>query len=134
MSDDVIQSTLEGGLAQYGVLGMKWGRRRPRGSDGKVVKGPTSDDYKTSRANMKRRRESLSTAEIQALNNRLQAERTNKDLQSAGALRKIRAGTAAVGTILAVATTAQTVINIANGPIGKIIRDAIAKPDPNRLF
>jgi len=126
LADDVIMTELEEGLMQYGVLGMKWGRRRPRGSDGRVTEVP-SDDYVNSRKNKQRPLKALSTKEIQELNNRLQAERTAKDLQSAGALRKIKVGTAAVGTILAIGTTANAVIQIANSPVGDAIKKALAK-------
>lgn len=56
-------------LYHYGVLGMKWGKRKAR---------PVSEDYK--RAHSKTKISEMSDAELRSRNNRLQMEKQYKDL------------------------------------------------------
>lgn len=119
-------------LKHYGVKGMKWGvirSRRDRASN-------SSDDHKDSRVSKKKAVSTMSNAELRRLNERLQLERSNRDLQSRGALQKIKAGSAAVGTVLAAGATINAVITFANSPAGKAIASAVTGPkkDPNWLF
>lgn len=72
-------------LAHYGVLGMKWGKRKNR--------APESDDSAKARASKKTAKTSgiraLSNSELKALTTRMQLEKSFKDLskteKSAGA-------------------------------------------------
>lgn len=107
-------------LKHYGKKGMKWGVRK----DGKRT---ISDDYKESRVSAKKKQPEMSNAELKRLNERLQLERTNRDLQSRGALQKIKTGTAVAGTILAVGTTITTAYNFVNSPAGKAIINTVKK-------
>ena len=107
-------------LKHYGKKGMKWGVRK----DGKRT---ISDDYKESRVSAKKKQPEMSNAELKRLNERLQLERTNRDLQSRGALQKIKTGTAVAGTILAVGTTITTAYNFVNSPAGKAIVNMVKK-------
>lgn len=66
-------------LMHYGVLGMKWGRRKARN---------TSDDYKKSRSIKKKHVSEMSNQELKQLNERLQLEANYKNLTS----RKKKAG------------------------------------------
>lgn len=119
-------------LEHHGVKGQKWGFTRPRGADGRVTgtatktkKAPPSEDHTSTRQLMRKKVSRLSNQELKKTNERLQLERTNKDLQTRGALRKIKAGTAVAGTILAVGTTITAAYNFANSPAGIALRNAL---------
>lgn len=109
-------STQPNVIVHYGVKGMKWGVTRA----GKTRPSP-SEDHSTSRSSMRKRPSQMSNSELRKLNERLQLEKTNRELQSRGALQKIKAGTAVAGTILAVGTTMTTAYNFSKGPVGQQI-------------
>lgn len=75
-------------LTHAGIKGMRWGVRRYQNPDGTLTDagrkrygyGDDSDDHKTSRENVRKRTEALSTKELKALNERLQAEKQYKEL------------------------------------------------------
>lgn len=75
-------------LTHAGIKGMRWGVRRYQNPDGTLTDagrkrygyGEESDDHKTSRENAKKRTEALSTKELKALNERLQAEKQYNEL------------------------------------------------------
>lgn len=114
-------------LKHYGVLGMKWGRRRPVGKDGLVKGSPKSDDYNESRKLKPRKQSTLSNSELRRINERLRLERENSQLQSRGAINKIKTGTAIAGTILAVGTTINTAYTFSQTPAGQNIKKMILK-------
>ena len=65
-------------LAHYGILGMKWGRRK---GNTKVSSSPKSrhhEDYL--RAHTRESYKSMSTKRLKEVNDRLQAEKTYKEL------------------------------------------------------
>jgi len=119
----------EDALAHYGKKGMKWGVVRERGKDGLVTgKAHTvSEDHKVSRELKAKPQSAMSNAELKRVNERLQLERTNKDLQSRGALQKIKTGTAIAGTILAAAGTVNTAIQFVRSPAGQAIVNGVKK-------
>lgn len=102
-------------IKHYGTKGMKWGIRKDKRARS------VSADHIESRVSKKKKQSEMSTAELKRLNDRLQTERTNKELQSRGTLQKIKAGTAMAGTILAVGTTITTAYNFSQSPAGKAI-------------
>lgn len=108
-------------LAHYGVKGMKWGVRKTR------TPVRTSADHKASRKSMQKSRSEMSSKELKKLNERLQLEKTNRELRSEGALAKIKKGTAAAGTILAVGATANQAYQFAKSPVGQAIGNAVLK-------
>jgi len=113
-------------IAHYGRKGMKWGVRRPVGSDGKV-KGSSSTasaDHIESRKAKKVKLAELSNKDLQALNNRLQLERTNRQLQTRDALTAIKKGTAVVNTVVGAGTAVTTLIAFSKSPLGLQIREA----------
>ncbi len=127
MADAIVDSVLSGHgivigdeLKHYGKKGMKWGVR-------KDSKRTVSDDHTEAVASRKKKLPEMSNAELKRLNNRLQLERSNRDLQSRGALQKIKTGTAVAGTILAVGTTITTAYNFVNSPAGKAIINTVKK-------
>lgn len=110
-----------------GVKGMKWGVRRARGADGRVTSKVISNDHLESRQLGAKKQSALSNKELETVNRRLQLERTNKELQSRGALQKIKVGTSIAGTILAVGTTITSAYNFTQSPAGKAIIESIKK-------
>lgn len=63
-------------LKHYGILGMKWGRRKGKS----VVSSPKHHDYLE--AHTKESYKSMSTKKLKQINERLQAEKTYKELTS----------------------------------------------------
>lgn len=125
VSDMLIKIDGDEALAHYGVLGMKWGVRRPVGSDGLVKRRARSEDSQAARQLKPKRQSEMSNSELRKLNERLQLEKTNRELQSRGALNKIKLGTSSINTILAIGVTATTLYNFINSPLGKDIRKMI---------
>lgn len=106
-------------LKHYGVKGMKWGviRKNPSGSP--------SADHILSRERKRKKLSQLSNHELRGLNERLQLERSNRDLQSRGAIQKIKAGTAIAGTVLAVGTTVNAAIKFTKSPAGQALKTGL---------
>ena len=138
MADDIRDSVLAdlgievpGELKHYGVKGQKWGVVRDRGPNGRVKK-TVSSDYQESRVSKKKSQSEMSNAELKRLNERLQLEKTNRELQSRGSLQKIKAGTQAAGTILAVGATVTTAYNFVKSPAGQAIINGVKKTLENK--
>lgn len=71
-------------LYHYGVLGMKWGRRKSRTSSsgtGSKRRSNKSDDYVRAKTLKKKKLSQLSNAELKELNNRMQLESQYKNLK-----------------------------------------------------
>lgn len=113
-------------LSHYGKKGMKWGVRHQVGANGRVSR-TVSEDHKHTRELAAKKPSEMSTAELKRVNERLQLERTNRDLQSRGALQKIKTGTAIAGTILAAAGTVNTAIQFAKSPAGQAVINGVKK-------
>lgn len=114
-------------LKHYGKKGMRWGVRRERGPDGKVTGKVTSEDHDSTRSLKTKKQSEMSNAELKKVNERLQLERTNRELQSRGSIQKIKAGTQLAGTILAVGTTVTTAYNFVKSPAGQAIINTVKK-------
>lgn len=63
-------------LKHYGILGMKWGRRKGKS----VVSSPGSKHHDYLEAHTKESYKSMSTKKLKQINERLQAEKTYKEL------------------------------------------------------
>ena len=71
-------------LYHYGVLGMKWGRRKSRTSSGTTRSKKSSnqsEDYVRAKKLKKKKLSQLSNAELKELNNRMQLESQYKNLK-----------------------------------------------------
>lgn len=126
--------TSEEFLAHYGVKGMKWGVRKDRTSvkgsrkRHKAPKeGPSSDSVKA-RTNLNRAKRSgvsaLSNNDLQALNNRLQLERTFNSLKPPGTGTQVLSVTK---ELLSMGKTANEAMAFANSPAGKTIAASLKK-------
>lgn len=67
-------------LYHYGVLGMRWGRRKGSASSGST-KSSKSEDHVRAKALKKKKLSQLSNAELKELNNRMQLESQYKNLK-----------------------------------------------------
>lgn len=116
-------------LIHYGILGMKWGIRRQRGSDGTVggtaKKSKVSEDHTTTRSLMTKKKTSqLTNQELRTINERLNLEKQYKDLNR----QQISKGRKFVGDILSTSgKTAATTIATAAALYG-------AKKAVNKLW
>lgn len=73
-------------LAHYGILGMRWGIRRKRGKDGRIVKSQRGKDpYKARRANQsKSATRTLSDKELKRRIERMKKEKEYYELLQQG--------------------------------------------------
>ena len=119
---------VEGFLAHYGILGMKWGIRRSR----EQIDAGTSED--AARANEIRAKvarsgvSSLSNQEMQHLVQRMNLEQQYARMTHQPS--KIAKGKALVNETLAIGNTMNNVVKFANSPVGKIMLD---KAFPNNV-
>lgn len=67
-------------LYHYGVLGMKWGRRKGSASSSST-RSSKSEDHVRAKALKKKKLSQLSNAELKELNNRMQLESQYKNLK-----------------------------------------------------
>lgn len=106
-------------LAQSGVKGMKWGVRKDR-SSGSSGAPRSSDRKKADAAMSKPSLSSMSNKQLQTANQRLQLERTYKDLtKTPGFTDKVAAGNNKVKVYVGVAGTAVAVYGMVKSPAGQ---------------
>lgn len=100
----------------YGVKGQKWGIRRAT----KVrASANSSEDHVMKKVAKKTPISQMSTAQLKKANERMQAEKTYRELSSKGSLNKIKKGTSVVATITAVGTAGATIYNLVKSPAGQ---------------
>lgn len=76
------EAWVENFLSHHGIKGMKWGVRRDRGSDGRVVSEDAAQVKATSKKLKKHGKDSLSNQELQTLINRMNLERNLNSVQA----------------------------------------------------
>jgi hypothetical protein len=87
-------------LYHFGILGMKWGVRRQRGSDGRVIEGSRgSDDHKKARDLKKKGARNLSNAELKSYVERMNLEKQYSNLNK----KEVSAGRKFVSDVLVTA-------------------------------
>ena len=108
-------------LTHYGVLGMKWGRRKDRRSSATSSSNSRpSNDHKRKVKLEKKKLSELTNDEIRELNTRLQLERQYRDLNP----QTINKGKNVVTDILA-KSAKQAVTNYATKYVSKAIETSI---------
>lgn len=98
-------SDVDNFLAHYGVKGMKWGRRKKRGSD-----VTPSKDHRDSRLIRGKSVREMSNAELKSLNTRLELEQKHRKLNPS----KAAAGKAWLTSAIATAGLGISIYNLAN--------------------
>ncbi len=110
-------------LYHFGILGMKWGVRRQRGSDGRIIEGSRgSEDYQKAKSLSKKGVKNLSNAELKTIVERMNLERQYKDLKK----RDISAGEKFVKDVL-VGAGKETVKNFASQSMTKALKKVVTK-------
>lgn len=108
MSDDIIM--------HFGVKGMKWGVRKAT----KVrASANSSEDHIMKKVAKKTPISQMSTAQLKKANERLQAEKTYRELTSKGGINKIKKGAATISAISALPLAAAGVYNLVKSPAGQ---------------
>ncbi len=96
-------------LQHYGVLGMKWGRRKARSTSSSNKKPKSTKNTTTSKPKPKPKptQRRLSDAELRAVVNRMRLEREYADLTYRASSRsKVESVVRTIGTVAALTTSA----------------------------
>lgn len=95
-------------LQHYGVLGMKWGKRKARSNVSSNKKPKNTKNTTTSKPKPPQRR--LSDAELRAAVNRMRLEREYADLTYRASSRaKVESVVRTIGTVATLTTSAMTI-------------------------
>lgn len=106
-----------------GILGMKWGVRRERGSDGlvKKSKGQISDDYAKALALKSKNYKHMSNQELSDLTKRLNLEKSYRELKS----QDTQKGLNFIKTATGIGTTLAAAYALSKTPMGQDIIKAV---------
>jgi len=122
VSDSVEHTDIDAYLEHVGILGMKWGVRRARGSDGRVKGGSKgSADHLEAKVLKKKGYKNLSNKELQDLTKRMQLEQSFRTLKSSDQQK----GLDFVKTITGVGTTLATAYALSQTPLAKDVAKAV---------
>ena len=109
-------------LQHYGVLGMKWGRRKARNKASSNKKPKSTKNTTTSKPKPKPTRRELSDEELRAVINRMRLEREYADLQYRASSRaKVENVVKAMGTAALLTTSVVKIYNNMN-TICKVVK------------
>lgn len=118
-------------IKHYGILGMKWGRRKkPDGGyepSGKRKRGERSEDRRRVDNLRENATHTLTNAELKSINERLQLEQTYSSLtnKASPSRRTFEIGKKAVGEMMSVVNTANQLYNFANSRMIQDLRGAV---------
>ena len=109
-------------LQHYGVLGMKWGHRKARGTSSSNKKPKSTKNTTTSKPKPKQTQRELSDEELRAVINRMRLEREYADLQYRASSRaKVENVVKTVGTAALLTTSVVKIYNNLN-TICKVVK------------
>lgn len=110
-------------LYHFGIMGMKWGVRRPRGADGRIVEGSRgSEDHNKARDLKKKGARNLSNAELKSYVERMNLEKQYSNLNK----KEISAGRKFVTDVLVTAGKT-TLTNFAAKQMTTALEKAVTK-------
>ena len=120
-------------LEHFGIPGMKWGHRKGISINlherrQKKINNQ-SDEYKQSRELKSKSYKTLSNKELKALNERMQLERSLRDLKSSD----YQKGLDAVKTLTAVGTTVASLYALSTTPLGQAVKTALTRKPSMQL-
>ena len=109
-------------LQHYGVLGMKWGKRKARSTSSSNKKPKSTKNTTTSKPKPKQTQRELSDEELRAVINRMRLEREYADLQYRASSRaKVENVVKTVGTAALLTTSVVKIYNNLN-TICKVVK------------
>ena len=109
-------------LKHYGVLGMKWGKRKARSTVSSNKKPKSTKNTTTSEPKPKPMQRELSDEELRAVVNRMRLEREYADLTYRASSRsKVESVVRTIGTVAALTTSAVKIYNNLN-TICKVVK------------
>ena len=109
-------------LKHYGVLGMKWGKRKARSTSSSNKKPKSTKNTTTSKPKPKPTQRELSDEELRAVINRMRLEREYADLQyRASSSAKVENVVKTVGTAALLTTSVVKIYNNLN-TICKVVK------------
>lgn len=123
-------------LYHYGILGMRWGVRRKRGPDGRVIPGtrerntPASEEHRKAQELKKVGAKGLSNQELKTLNQRLQLEKQYRDLDPSS----LKKGMNIAKGVVAVGTTVTALHALATSDAAKAVANAFKKVPPEDIL
>ena len=107
---------LEDFLSHYGVLGMRWGKRKAENRV-TVARRPGHEDHELSRKVLRSRTADISTKDLSATNQRLKQEKTLRDIRAQS--RVINRGQNYTKAFIGITGTVTSVIALSNTTLGK---------------
>lgn len=111
-------------LQHWGILGMKWGRRKARVSSGEDSSYNPSSDYSNAISIKRKKLHEMSNKEITALTTRITLERQYRELTPTKAARAKKRVEAAISTMGRITAAAGTITAFA--ALGKKAYDALS--------
>lgn len=112
-------------LYHYGVLGMKWGRRKARGSSSKTPRKQRkwSEDARETAAIKKKKVSQMSNAELKRANERIRLEQEYSRLNPSAIKKGVKivgATAATMGTVMNLVNNSDKMINLGKKAIAKM--------------
>ena len=112
-------------LCHYGVLGMKWGRRKNRykQSSTKKPKRQLSQDAKEAREIKKKKISEMSNAELKKINERQTLERNYKTANPSAIKKGLTIATttaATMGTVIAIKNNGKQIVDMGKGIVDRL--------------